>query len=238
MLTLAQRSEFRKAAADLDAVTVEAVLNLLAGMDVTRSDFVADLLDGLPAVVGELFDVSALLGVTAYDLSRSQSGVKAGFSAFPAPTLPLDRVQGMARWALTPVFENATVETPLTPRELTVKVRQNLTAGTPRLVRHGERDTVWGNAGVDPARPRYARLARPAACDFCHRLSSRGAVYVTKEAASVVGFDKAGRGPRQRQQRRGPQKVGASFHDHCHCQPVALFPGDDMPGTNDLDLAA
>jgi hypothetical protein len=239
-LTSQQLAEYEQAAQDLDAVAIAAVIDLMDGMSLTQwQAFIDELMDSMPALVDELSDVSALLGVSAYDLSRSQSDARGRFDAAPAPVLPRARVQAMTRWALEPLFANApsVTDAPLPDRLIVERVTDRLTSGTPRLVRTGERDTVWGNAGIDPVRPRYARLARPGACDFCKMLAGRGATYVSKESASVVGFDSEGRGPRTRKQRRGSQKVGSSFHDHCKCQPVALFPGDVVPARGEVELA-
>lgn len=234
-LSPSQVAEFRQAAADLDAVTVQSMLALVAAG--SGWQMVNELMAETPAVVNELLGVSALLGVTAYDLSRSQANARGRFSAIPAPELPSDRVQGMVRWALGPLFRNDALATPLADGEVSDLVARNLSAGAQRLVRAGERDTVLGNAGIDPAQPRYARLAQPGACDFCTMLAGRGAVYVTKQSAGIVGFAADGR-VRERGQRRGPQKVGSAFHDHCKCMPVALFPGESIPTADEVGLAA
>lgn len=67
------------------------------------------------------------------------------------------------------------------------------------------RDTVQQNVATDQAHPRWARHASANACAFCAMLATRGATYRTEESAGLAG----------------------KYHPHCHCVPVAVWPGQD-----------
>lgn len=67
------------------------------------------------------------------------------------------------------------------------------------------RETVQQNVATDPAHPRWARHASANACAFCALLATRGATYRTEESAGLA----------------------SKYHPHCHCVPVAVWPGQD-----------
>lgn len=93
-----------------------------------------------------------------------------------------------------------------------------LEATARRLVAAGARQTVLATVDSSGGIIGYRRVARGNACAFCVMLVSRGAVYASREGATLVG--------RGRDRRiRGTQSPGASFHDHCYCtaEPIYSF---------------
>lgn len=201
-MTPAQRQEFLRAERSLDALTVRRLRALLASMGTPGSDaFIRDLLAALPVLVDELADVSALIGASAYDLSREQSNARGRYAATLAPLPSAEWVQGVAKGALF----TKTAEFPdRLPPDLIV---QRLEAATPRVVRFGGRETTVVNTERDPARPRYRRMVRSGGCDFCKMLAGRGAVYRSEDSAGA----------------------SVHFHDHCGCRIEVVFTGEVVP---------
>jgi hypothetical protein len=79
----------------------------------------------------------------------------------------------------------------------------NLLAGAAqRYVLGGARDTLTFNATREGVR--FARHASATACPFCRMLAAQGAVYHSKATAKGLH----------------------GFHDHDHCMPVPVRPGD------------
>jgi len=196
VLTAEQRRQFHQADSDLDALTVERLLDLLTVLTVTDArDFTAGVMDTLPALVAELGEVSALIGSTMYETARDQSDARGRFTVNLSDPPNTEQVQATARWALAPLFSPENV---LGPAELTGLLTARLSAGAPRLVREGGRRTIVDNTARDPARPRYRRVlsaGKKTHCDFCTMLAGRGFVYHTKDTAGA----------------------GKHFHDRCGC---------------------
>lgn len=86
-----------------------------------------------------------------------------------------------------------------------VTTLQNLSGSITRLSLNPARSTVTEAAKSDPARPRIARATEARACSFCLMLASRGAVY-------SYDFD---------------------AHDHCKCDPVQVYDGEQAPDENE-----
>lgn len=199
MLTPVQRRQFSQAERDLDALTGRQVGALAGTLGELGPSFTVGALEALPPLVAELADVSALIGSSAYDLSREQSDASGRFTAVLADPPPGEMVQASTKWALfTPV---AGAE----PDRQTVTDR--LTVMALRLVRDGARNTVVGSVRRDPARPMYRRVAKGGACGFCLMLSSRGAVYPSKDNAGS----------------------GKHWHDRCSCTVEPQFRGESEP---------
>lgn len=93
-----------------------------------------------------------------------------------------------------------------------------------RHVLHGGRSMLHASVDADPAAVGYGRYASATACAFCRMLASRGAVYLTSEAAGqTTGASRRGSGRR--------------YHDECACLPVAMFSEDDPlpPGSQEAE---
>jgi hypothetical protein len=194
MLTAEQARQFRQADADLDELTIARVLDLLGLLTLTDPrEFSAGVFDSLPALVAELGDVSALLGASMYETAREQSGARGRFTVDLADPPGVVQVEKTARWALAPLFSPKNT---LPTVDLEKLLTDRLTAGAPRLVREGGRQTITENTRRDPAKPRYRRVVNSAkGCDFCRMLAGRGSVYWSEDSAGT----------------------GRHFHDNCHC---------------------
>lgn len=101
--------------------------------------------------------------------------------------------------------------------DLARRVMADRMAGTAfRLVRLGDRDTMFSTADANPTVIiGYKRVAEAGACKFCLMLESRGAVYLSRESAGSV----VGRNGRP----RGGRPLGRAFHDHCRCRIEELW---------------
>ncbi len=164
----------------------------------------------------------------------AQPGGVEGFEAQvldgPARALTPGRVEVLFDWAWTQADSVAAFQ-----------------AGIDRWLRNVSRETTIANAAAEGGR--WARHASANACGFCRMLATRGAVYTSDAAAGrVVGSGKemsladrrdraagrsrstvSGRGGRfiaGGRRPRGSRDLGARFHDHCHCQVVAVRPGE------------
>lgn len=84
---------------------------------------------------------------------------------------------------------------------------EHAAGGAQRLILQLARDTIDLSVRRDPARPRWARMPRGRSCAFCRMLAGRGAVYATDRAAGQM----------------------RSWHNHCRCVPVPVWPGQDLP---------
>lgn len=199
MLTASQSQQFRAAESGLDALTI-ARLEDLFGL-LTMTDMAGGVLDTLPGLVSELGDVSGVLAVNAYELSRDQSDAAGRFIVDLADPPPVEQVEGASRWALAPLFQR---DPEVTDTALRATLLDRLSGTVPRLVRDTGRRTTTDNAARDPAKPRYQRVLSPAKrdhCDFCRMLSGRGAVYHSEDTAGA----------------------GKHFHDRCGCRVELQF---------------
>lgn len=85
----------------------------------------------------------------------------------------------------------------------------------------GGRRTLEGSITSDRSAVGYARVASGSACAFCAMLASRGAVYLSRDAAgSVVGRD--GRP-------RGTRSLGSDYHDGCGCSVEPVYDRNAAP---------
>ena len=105
MLTVAQRSDFVAANADLDTVAKARLTELAAMVDASAPyDAIVAMVEALPPLVAELSDVSSLLAAGAYDLSREQSPARGVYQATLADPVPVEQIVASARWAGAPLF--------------------------------------------------------------------------------------------------------------------------------------
>lgn len=81
----------------------------------------------------------------------------------------------------------------------------SLRNATDRAILGQGRRTIALNVGKDPARPRWAKVPAGKTCAWCLMIASRGPVFVSQASASK------------------------SFHGHCDCSAVAVWPGGPLP---------
>lgn len=142
-----------------------AAVRLLQGISGSPEAIRADLLDGVPALVGYYADGSAALAADFYDDERLRAGARGRFTAEP---VVLDRTEKLRRavvWAMKPLLDGDGDA----PGRLAEVV--NLEVARPY------RDTITTARRRDPAAVGWRRVASSASCKFCRMLADRGAVY-------------------------------------------------------------
>ncbi len=175
--------------ADLAAAAAVELVRRTEG--VPESERAEALLVGYTAVVSSYGAIAAQIALEFYEEARAAYAPKDPYDAqaYPADDsnlLPYD-VEDATRMSGGDVGKLA--------------LRLSGTASQ-RTMEHADQ-TLMSNARRDPARPKWALVPRPWACDWCRMLGSRGFDYVSKETAS------------------------ASRHDNCKCTPVVDFDVDN-----------
>lgn len=189
------------------------------------------LLEAVPDIVDPYAQATADLGATFYEQVREEAGVSRPFTAETVALPDRERYSSLVRWAVTPLFEQAAA----------VSALMLLSGGVQRALMDMSRDTVAGNAALDPVPVAYQRVPAPGCCAFCGMLASRGAVYSEASARGVVGrgmpVPKVRRSGGQARgiRPRGAQAVGEKYHDFCRCKGVPVFPGDSAEMQADAD---
>lgn len=175
-------SEFQLVLVQLAADLGIKIGRLLAGMDrLDKAEGLAFITEAYPELALAYLAASNELSVQFYNEQPTVSD----FEAQSIDLIPVERLAISGRWAL---LENDPV--------------QALTGSATRAVMDQSRDTIVENVEVEEG-ARWARHASANACPWCRMLTTRGAVYLSKESASFLG------------------------HDSCHCLAVCVRPGDD-----------
>ena len=184
-----------------------------------------------------------------------QAGTFRATPADPIPTDVLDMVVESAFRGNDKPAEGSAQTTSDLPVEERVPAR--LESSLQRHVQQPARDTITENVAADPVKPYYIRVPKGKnPCAFCIMLASRSAsykgknqMYQTAQSAKFV----VGRGKEIRRGRRGgrakgtreyiaggtgtirtdtgaqnPREIGEKYHDHCYCEPIAVFPGQSI----------
>lgn len=190
------------------------------GMDLEELGFY------LEAIIDRYGTAATESAVMALDASRRFHGVA---SVLPPPVIaplpPPQQVAGSLAWAASQADGDA-------PRLARV-----LAGPLGRLVQQSARFTV--SESTRAAGTRWARLPGPKACWFCLMLASRGAVYLSRESASLVSSRSATQPQafsRNRNTTSGHmftrgRAEGQSFHDNCSCTVIESHTDADMPPT-------
>lgn len=188
------------------------------------------------AVVTRYGQAAASVAAEFYDQRRAEQGFTQRFSAAPADPLPeavLDRVVESA-------FRGAAAPEPVSTSELPLEQRvpARLEGKVQRHVQQAGRDTIAANSDDDQQARAYIRVPRGAkTCAFCVMLASRAidvtfsgygknSVKVDPETGRSVHVV-TGRGRTPVASRSGKRQLGEKYHDHCDCEPVPLFRGQD-----------
>jgi hypothetical protein len=167
-----------------------------------------------------------VLAATWYEDLRAEAGAPGRFTpVLLTETVQPERVRSLVEWSVGPLFEQSTDST----------VVDLLAGGAQRLLADVGRDTVFGNAEIDPAPVGYQRVPAPGCCAFCAMLASRGMDFTYRSKQSAVRVVGRGAailpGPRRRGGQpkgirpRGTRKIGEKYHDWCRCEGVPVFPG-------------
>lgn len=175
------------------------------------------------AIVAKYARASASTSAMFYDERRAVTPARGGFAATPADPIPqpvIDKIVESA-WLGAPAAPEPAAPEP-TPANATTsdlpldqRVSERLTATAQRLVLQAGRDTIAQAAAKDPANPRYIRVpTSPKPCAFCVMLASRDLndkFHGYKSARSALF-----------------RSDGEKYHTDCDCEPVAVFPGQDI----------
>lgn len=171
MATLAEVEQHR---ASVEDITTLAVAELVASWSDLPTDPLAlrgPLADLLVELVNDFSGMTAALAADFYEELREQA-VPGGFTAFPAPPVPTERIRSSAEYASAGAFADFE------------KALRDAASVADRLVAEADRNTINLNVGRDPASPRYARYASASACAFCAMNAMRGPIYRSEDAAA------------------------------------------------------
>lgn len=151
------------------------------------ADFEKALEEGYAAVVKTFGSAAAQVALEFYVSLREASGVSAPYEpkAYPADVgnlLPYEVAQAVA----STLGDSAKLADLLAAKS------------TQHVLEHADQ-TVYSNALRDPARPKWAIVPNPSACDWCLMLGSRGFEYARESTAK------------------------SARHANCRCTPVVDF---------------
>lgn len=170
----------------------------------------------------------------------------------PSEYLPTaGRIDGMARWAVTPMVDESLESTVLT--RVTGAAERMFYDSARLTVERGvitnfldRRNRRYGQItrDEDGNRVRFQRFPAVGACDFCKMTASRGVVYNTAASAGGVvgrGVDASlavdTHGKRRKGfvggmggdvKARGKQSLGSDYHDACRCLVQPVFRGTEI----------
>lgn len=226
---------------DLERLWAAASKDINAVAFAVRKLPVADAREVLKVALPDLMDpflgvASDSSAVLLDELYRITVNVPAS-EYLPSP----QKVDRMARWAVTPMVDEALESTVLSrvagsaERMLYDSARLTVTRGVTshflarKNRRYGDVTRLDGDRIV-----KFQRFPAAGACDFCKMTASRGAVYRTEASAGGVvgrgsnrsGLDASGNriagGVGGGVKSRGKQSLGSNYHDACRClvQPV------------------
>ena len=167
--------------------TVARAVRVLVDRCAYASDFEKALLEGYASVVSTFGAAAANAALEFYAAARAAAMPSGEYEPKPYPAdvanlLPLDVAQAVAAH----------------PADFDALAAALSGKAERRVVDHAEQ-TIYSNALRDPARPKWAIVPTPGACDWCVMIGSRGFEYASESSAK-----------RQR-------------HDSCRCAPVVDF---------------
>lgn len=197
MATAAQVRTFRETQANIVRLAELELRAFYATLDTSDALATVRALEMfLPELIRAYGDIGASVAADFYAELRAGS-VGGRFSPRLASPVPLEQATISTKWAVGPLFGGTGTEAALS----------NLLDVTDRLIKQQGRNTIWYNAGRDPAGAKYARVpSGTETCTYCLMLASRGAVYSSEKAAD--GLHK--------------------FHGGCDCAIVPVWTDDDL----------
>lgn len=184
MATPAEIAAYRQANAGLVALMERDLNAFWASLNLARPERVRDaLLEFVPFLTAQYGEIAAAIAADWFDQLRIQAaqdglfrmvGAAARFRSVLAPVTPADVMQRQVRFGAQHLFTDD-------PEQTLVFLRGE----TQKYVLQPGRDTITQNSARDRVAKGWRRVVRAGGCDWCHKLSSRGAVF--KE--STVAFD-------------------------------------------------
>lgn len=175
-------------AADLAARDTETVLRI-AAQNPSGASF-GLVREAIPEIMATYGAVIATVDVDYYDNLRAEANVDVDYAAQPKPQNWRTVAAPISGFAISRTID-----------ELDFGATTTLVAGNVASeLFNSHRETIAFNANRDPARPKYRRITRPGACDFC--------LYM------ATGFEGDGSNEQYK-----------NFHTNCRCVDVAIFSG-------------
>lgn len=182
MITSSQAGALQEILTDLAVLTVEQLFGLWRRY-ADSPEILAVLEAAVPEIVGQHATAAALVSAQWYDELADTD-----FTATPVVDLPEERLNSTIRWALYAPGDADPIE--------------RLAGSSKRMVFDASRTTIIENANTEGVS--WSRYASATACEFCRLLSTRGAVYKSRQTA-------------------------LKSHDHCRCIAVPERGGYDPP---------
>lgn len=189
MVDRAEAAKFKNANGRLTDEITRDIRKTWAAMGAYTPEGKRDaLLDLVPGLVSTYGDAAATVAVEYFEKTTGSSGKIHGGPSSEA-------VRGSVRAAAGGFWSG----------QETAAITSIIASATRHMLQSG-RNTIFENANDSGLR--FARVPESGACDWCLIMSSRGAVYHSKETAGGEGND---------------------YHDECNCQPIAVADDDDLP---------
>ena len=235
MATLQQVNQHRDLVHDIVTVALSDLVKAWRSFTLDDArEAEAQLKGMLPQIVDGYGYSVADLSADWYDELRDDAKALGRYVAKPGDLPAAQQAQALAGWAASPLYQ----ESPDS-----VLALSRAAGGLQRLIAGVDRQTQQLNVAADPATVTFVRQAQAGACAFCAMLSTRSAVYASKRAALTV----VGRGTEKRFdgstidrlrkgiKARGVRQIGDSYHDHCRCEAVPYWSGQDLElGPHDI----
>lgn len=229
MATQSDVEAMARSSRDLRALALRELRQIWDSADASNPVGIRALVEEMmPPLVEKYGEVAATAAADFYDEVRLEAGVRGPFSARLADPVPDEAVRASSRWAIDPVFS------PTADEQLALG---RLAQVLDRMVLQQGQDTIVASVVADPVRVGYARIPQgDDPCAFCLTMASRGAVYLSRSTASVVGEGRGTGGPRgfippgfgSRGSRRSRPR-GEAYHADCGCVATPIFEGQGYP---------
>ena len=205
--TLARRHRSaQQALAATLTLDITRLWRALVGEDGPRPVWDDTLRPQLATLVQERRTRSAALALSYYQMARADAGVAGDPPVVRVPRAPAAQVDTALTVTGLVSYERA-VRSGRTPDQASDTAIVTVTGAAERLVQDAGRTAIAEAVRRDDQAVAWYRLPGPTPCPFCAMLASRGAVYKTRETASVT-------------------EDGDRYHDHCACTPVPVFSRD------------
>lgn len=181
MATASDIATIRAANRGVVALATRDLRAFWSSLNLDRPEAARDaLLRFVPVLTAQYGEVAATVAADFYDDLRLEAGVRPGFRARMAETVPAEAVVARTRFGAQHLFTEAPGQ-----------ALAFLTGAVSKYVLQPGRSTIAGSAKADPAASGWHRETRPGACDFCRLLAGRGAVY-RRETARFAAHDDCG----------------------------------------------
>lgn len=190
MVSKAEAAKFKAANDDLSRRITRDIRKAWTALGAYSPEGKRDaLLDIVPGLVATYGDAAAAVAIEYFEQTTGARGTIHEGST-PAA------VQGSIRALVGGLWDGKEAEA----------ISLVIGSATRHMLQAG-RSSIYRSTRSTPGL-RFARVPEAGACDWCRIMSSRGAIYLTRETAGGEGND---------------------YHDDCACLATAVRDGDDLP---------